>query len=327
MKYLLFLLLPVALQAPKKTNADAFTEANWIFVNDHPGFEGPGGMRANNDNPAIKDAMRKGTLPGADTIQYAVLYVYLEARNTTANRMLIVNNSVVYVDSSAVCWMSGNSNNPKFEIKLYKEGETEVSLYDKSTKINVEFGKEYYVECKFSLTPFHPVTITVNSVPPEEGKVAYQKISPFDDVPKLLEPLSFCQKIQDAWNKLLQEHDDLKSKFDSLPNATPYYFNISFTIDTSGNLLIANPDKFSSNTPGIDLPCFTVLQALLLQTKWTPTYVTKRKGSDKIPEETEGSARFMITSKGFESVEMTGGVRHGKWIPFEDMFYECNLGK
>ena len=106
-----------------------------------------------------------------------------------------------------------------------------------------------------------------------------------------------------------------------------HYFNISFTIDTSGNLLIENPNKFSSNTPVIDLPCFTVLQALLLQTKWTPTYLRKRKENDKTPEETEGVAHFMITSKGFESVEMIGGVRHGKWIPVEDMFYECNLGK
>jgi hypothetical protein len=327
MRYILFLLLPVALQAPKKTNADAFIKANRIFVNNYSGFKGPEGVRTNNDNLAIKEAIRKEALPGTDTIRYAVLYVYLEVHNTTANRMLVVNNSVVYVDSSAVCWMSGHSTDAKFEIKLYKEGETEVSLYDKSAKINVELGKEYYVECKFSLGPFHPVIITVNSVPPEEGKVAYQKIWVPDDVPKLQEPLSFCQKIQDSWNKLLQEHNEIKNKFDSLNDATPYYFDISFTIDTSGNLIIPNPDKFASNTPAIDLPCFSVLQALLLQTKWTPTYVTKKKGSDKTPEETEGVAHFMITSKGFESVEMIGGVRRGKWMLTEDMFYECNLGK
>jgi len=270
-----------------------------------------------------------------DTAQYAVLYVYSPPGRQNVR-------TTIFIDSLAICGLTTNS---KAEIRLYKEGMTEVSFKGSSwegffrndlyapleykivnTNINVEFGKEYYLECKMPDHGFrfNPIIQLMST---DKGKPDWQQIMPDSfyfpnsvliEIPNLKEPLSLCEKVQDVWNKLYQEHPNIKAKFDSVPPMRAYFFNVEFTIDTLGKLTVNNADKYSAD-PNTDLICFRAFQNLLEKTQWIPSYETKK--NTRTPFSTTGWAFFTIASEGFESVEMGDGTK------YREIFYKCNLGK
>jgi hypothetical protein len=241
---------------------------------------------------------------------------------------------ILDIDEAPVCPIFANS---KFEINLYKEGNTVVSIEGKSVTINVEYGKEYYLHFEISNKVFHS-TEKLDLVSTDEGKPAYQKIvfdsfyvdfKSYVEVPKLQEPSPWCQKIQAAWIDLLEKHEEIKNKFDSIKGPEPYYFYILFTIDTSGKLTINDPDKFTPSTPKTDSLCFRALYGLMQETQWQPAYLIK-KNENRTPFTMEGHAYITITAKGFQSIEMIKRINypHFSTVPYDDrVFYSCNCGK
>jgi hypothetical protein len=263
---------------------------------------------------------------GTDSSQFAVLYVY------TASYFR--DYFILNIDSGAVGPIFANS---KLEIKLYKEGDRLVSVEGKSLEINVEYGKEYYVDFQFRKKTFN-TTIKLDLVSTEEGKLAYQKIT-FDSffvdnksymqLPKLLEPSPWCKKIQTAWNNLLEDHIEIRNRFDSIPAMSSYYFYIVFIIDTSGKLTIKDPVKFTPKTPKGDSLCFRALYGVLQETQWQPPYIIKKDGSRSVAP-MEGHAQFTITSKGFQSVDVIKRINYPGFstVPYDDrVFYSCNCGR
>jgi hypothetical protein len=102
----------------------------------------------------------------SDTGSYAVLYVFTDGASDERTQL--------FIDSSAVCDLTINS---VAQVLLHKEGATEVAVREKgnwksfcrslyssdknkmiSRHLNVEFGKEYYLECQL-FGPHQPVML------------------------------------------------------------------------------------------------------------------------------------------------------------------------
>jgi len=108
--------------------------------------------------------------PGGDSKSYATLYVYRQ--KSFVGSMISYNLSV---NDSTICRMKNNS---KYIIRLYKEGETELTAKTEkksSVRINVEFGKEYYLKCgvKTGIMAGRP---QLELIDPEQGKLDFQNV-------------------------------------------------------------------------------------------------------------------------------------------------------
>jgi hypothetical protein len=148
-------------------------------------------------------------------------------------------------------------------------------------------------------------------------------------MPQLQQPLQWCKKLQTAWRELLEEHKELKDKFESIPDPKSYYFYIVFTIDSSGKLTINDADKFSPGTSKSDSLCFKLLYGELEQTKWQPAYILN-KDESKSAASMEGHVFITITSKGFQSIDVIKRINCPSFstIPYDDkVFYSCTCGQ
>lgn len=105
-----------------------------------------------------------------DSSKYATLYVY-RPKNYEGSMIgynIKVNEQVV----------GRIKNNSKFEVKLYKEGPAEIAAeteQQRKVKINVEFGKSYYLKCGVT-TGIWVGRPEINLVYPEQGKMDYENL-------------------------------------------------------------------------------------------------------------------------------------------------------
>lgn len=101
---------------------------------------------------------------------YATLYAYRE--KSLVGSLIGYNLSV---GDSVVCRIKNNS---KYIIKLYKQGPVEISAKTEkktSVKLNVEFGKEYYLKCSIK-TGIMEGRPQLELVYPEQGKLDFQNV-------------------------------------------------------------------------------------------------------------------------------------------------------
>jgi hypothetical protein len=88
---------------------------------------------------AAQDSLQKEKF-GIGNPTYAILYVY------RPNGMGVLVGYNIEVNGKVVCKAKNNSC---YEIKLYKEGPTEVAAETSgSVTLNVKFGEEYYLKCQ-----------------------------------------------------------------------------------------------------------------------------------------------------------------------------------
>lgn len=107
---------------------------------------------------------------GDNSKSYATLHVYRQ--KNFVGSMISYNLSV---NDSTVCRVKNNS---KYIIRLYKEGETELTAKTEkksAVRINVEFGKEYYLKCgvKTGIMAGRP---QLELIYPEQGKLDFQNV-------------------------------------------------------------------------------------------------------------------------------------------------------
>src|SRR6266542_932422 len=106
---------------------------------------------------------------------YATLYVY-RVRNFVGSMV----GYKLHVNDSDVCKIKNNS---KYAIKLYKEGITEIWAKTEkkaSVKIDVKFGKEYYVRCGLT-TGIFAGRPQLNMIAPEQGKLDFDNVEGRDN--------------------------------------------------------------------------------------------------------------------------------------------------
>jgi hypothetical protein len=105
-----------------------------------------------------------------DSSKFATVFVYRIkdlAGGFTKNNL--------YKGDSLICQVKQNS---KFIIRLYQEGEIEISEKRTGQKIvlNVEFGKEYYIKC--GIIPHMPKALPYfEEVSPEVGKAGFVSVA------------------------------------------------------------------------------------------------------------------------------------------------------
>jgi hypothetical protein len=112
----------------------------------------------------------------ADTIKYALLYVYRPRNYVGSLISYDLNISNALVKESKVGRVNNNS---KFVVKLYQEGKIQIFAQTESKRavnIDVKYGKKYYLKCGLTMGILvgRP---ELNLIYPEQGELDYDNVA------------------------------------------------------------------------------------------------------------------------------------------------------